>query len=115
MNKDKAYLIDIADSMRLAVRYMGDATFETFVADVQARDAVHRRLEIIGEATKRLTTSFRDHHPQVPWLKMAGMRDRLIHGYDRVELGLVYDTVANIIPPLIPLVQSMIDSMPDPE
>jgi len=115
MNKDKAYLIDIADSMRLAVRHMGDATFKAFVADVQTMDAVHRRLEIIGEAAKRLTAAIRDQHTEVPWQKMAGMRDRLIHGYDRVELDLVYDTVTNIIPPLIPLVQAMIDSMPDPE
>lgn len=115
MNKDKAYLVDIAESMRLAVRYLGDTSFEAFIVDDQVLDAVHRRLEIIGEATKRMTPSIRDQQPQVPWQKMAGMRDRLIHGYDRIELDLVYDTVKNIMPPLIPLVQAMIDALPDPE
>jgi len=115
MNKDKAYLIDIAESMRLAVRHMGDATFEAFVADVQMMDAVHRRLEIIGEATKRLTASIRNQHAEVPWQEMAGMRDRLIHGYDRVQLDVVYDAVTKVIPPLIPLIESILASLPDPD
>ena len=59
MDKDKAYLVDIVESMRIVVLHMGNATFEAFVADVQKMDAVNRRLEIIGEATKRLITTIR--------------------------------------------------------
>ena len=101
--------------MRVVVAHMGDATFEAFIGDIQRMDAVLRRLEIIGEATKRLTPALRDQHPGIPWQKMAGMRDRVIHGYDDVELDLVYAAVVKVIPPLIPLIQVIVSSMPDPE
>jgi uncharacterized protein with HEPN domain len=115
MNKDKAYLIDISESMRVVVSHMGDATFESFIADVQKTDAVNRRLEIIGEATKRLTPALRDGHADIPWQKMAGMRDRLIHGYDKLDLDKVYDAVTQVIPPLIPKIETIIQTLPDPE
>lgn len=76
---------------------------------------MHRRLEIIGEATKRLSQALRDQHPQVPWRAMAGMRDRLSHGYDDVELDLVFDAVTRVIPPLIPVLEALIAGLPDPE
>ena len=115
MNKDKAYLIDISQSMRIVVSHMGDATFEAFIADIAKMDAVNRRLEIIGEATKRLTPALRDSHADIPWQKMAGMRDRLIHGYDTLELDKVYDAVSKVIPPLIPTIDAIIQALPDPE
>jgi uncharacterized protein with HEPN domain len=115
MVKDKAYLIDIGKSMRIVVSHMGNATYETFIGDVAKLDAVNRRLEIIGEATKRLTPAFRDEHTDIPWQKMAGMRDRLIHGYDKLELDKVYDTVTKVIPPLIPKIEAIIQTLPDPE
>jgi uncharacterized protein with HEPN domain len=115
MNKDKAYLIDIGQSMRIVVSHMGDATFEAFSGDIAKMDAVNRRMEIIGEATKRLSLEFRDQHSDIPWQKMAGMRDRLIHGYDNVELDKVYEAVTQVIPPLIAKVEAIIQALPDPE
>lgn len=55
------------------------------------QDALVRSLEVIGEATKRLSQDFRDLHPEVPWRAMAGMRDLLIHAYDRVDLEEVWE------------------------
>ena len=115
MIKDKAYLIDISESMRIVVSHMGVATFESFIADVQRMDAVNRRLEIIGEATKRLTPAFRSQHAEIPWQKMAGMRDRLIHGYDKLESDKVFETVTKVIPPLIPKIEAIVQTLPDPE
>jgi uncharacterized protein with HEPN domain len=101
--------------MRIVVSHMGDATFDTFIADVAKMDAVNRRMEIVGEATKRLTPAFRSQHTVIPWQKMAGMRDRLIHGYDKLELDKVYDAVTQVIPPLIPKIEALIETLPDPE
>ena len=115
MDKDKAYLIDICESMRIVVSHMGDATYEAFIADVAKMDAVNRRLEIIGEATKRLTPPLRNQHTDIPWQKMAGMRDRLIHGYDKLELDKVYDAVTQVIPPLIEKIDAIIQILPYPE
>ena len=115
MPKDKALLDDILDSMRLAVAYLGGRTFEEFAADQFVIDAVVRRLEIIGEATKGLSDSQRGQHPDVPWREMAGMRDRLIHAYNRIELRLVHHAVTQVIPPLIPRLEAILASLPDPE
>ncbi len=57
------------------------------------RSAVVRKIEVIGEATKRLSPEFRDANPGVPWQAMAGMRDRLIHGYEKVDWDRVREVV----------------------
>jgi uncharacterized protein with HEPN domain len=62
---------------------------------------VVRALEIIGEATKRLSDATKAAHPQVDWRSMARMRDRLIHGYISVDYEIVWDVITSAIPPLL--------------
>lgn len=59
-----------------------------------------RNLEIVGEATKSLSPTFRASHPEVPWADMAGMRDVLIHGYATVDLEIVWEVIENRVPSL---------------
>jgi uncharacterized protein with HEPN domain len=80
-------------------------TFERFVKDKKTVDAVVRNLEIIGEATKNIPESARKQYPSVPWRDMAGMRDRLIHGYFGVNLDVVWKTVKERLPIVKPLVK----------
>lgn len=115
MQKDKASLADIVDSMQLAVAYVGQMTVEEFEGSIEKVDPVSRRLEIIGEAKKRLSASLRKAHPGVPWRTMAGMRDRLIHGYDVTRIDQIYDAVTKIIPPLIPEIELILNTIPEPE
>ena len=60
-----------------------------------------RLLEIIGEAAKGLSQELRDEHVDVPWSKMAAMRDRLIHGYFDVNRDVVWKTLLEDLPPVI--------------
>jgi len=115
MNTDKACVRDILESMRAVVKYMGDRTLEQFVRDPLVIDAVERRLEIMGEATKRVSIPLREAYPDIPWRKMAGMRDMLIHTYDDIELDVVYEAVTRVIPPLIPVLDTILHSLPDPD
>ncbi len=65
-------------------------------------------LEIIGEATKGVSPHFRENHPDLPWKKMTGMRDRLIHGYFDVNLDIVWQTVAEDLPELIARLEDIV-------
>jgi uncharacterized protein with HEPN domain len=77
-----------------------DLTLERFQKDATLQRAFVRSLEVIGEATKKLPEEYRSNHPQVEWRSLARMRDRLIHGYFSVDLGLVWEVVQQRIPPL---------------
>lgn len=82
---------------------------ETFLASDVLQDAVVRNLEIIGEVTKRLSDAFRQQHPQMPWREMAGMRDVLIHAYDRVDLEEVWITLNEQLAALLVQIEPLIN------
>lgn len=99
MKDDRIYLLHIRD----AIQYIGEYTVagqESFLADRKTQDAVVRNLEILGEATKRLSLSLKDAHPDISWKPMAGMRDKLIHDYFGIDLKLVWDVVERDLPTL---------------
>jgi uncharacterized protein with HEPN domain len=63
---------------------------------------------VIGEAVKRLSEEFRGQHPQIPWTRIAGMRDKLIHQYDAVDLDEVWKTITKDIVPLISFLEPLV-------
>lgn len=73
---------------------------DDFLKDETLRRAFVRSLEVIGEASKKVPDEFRARHPQVEWRAMAGMRDRLIHGYVGVDYDLVWEVVTQKVPGL---------------
>ena len=84
MNRDSESILDIAMSARLVMEFVQGLTWDDFIEDVRTRDAVLYRIEVIGEAVKRLSFHFREEHTAIPWRMIAGMRDSLIHEYDTV-------------------------------
>ena len=79
---------------------IGDMSEVEFSQNVDMQDATLRRLEVIGEAVRNIPDSFRATHPQIPWKKIAGLRDMLIHEYFGVDMGLVWKVVDKDIPKL---------------
>jgi uncharacterized protein with HEPN domain len=69
---------------------------------------VVRALEIIGEAAKRISQEVRDQYPAVPWRSMTGIRDRLVHDYEHVNVEVVWQTVTEDVPELIGLFESIV-------
>lgn len=74
---------------------------DSFKRNFMVMDAVVRNFEIIGEATKRISPEFKTSHSNIPWKKMAGMRDKLIHDYFHVDFETVWDAIAKDIPHLL--------------
>jgi len=103
------YIEDILDAMVKAETLLADVDFAQFESDYRINFAVVRALEIIGEATKRLPEALREQYPDLPWKDMAGMRDRIIHGYDDINFRVVWDTVKIRIPTIKPKVKQILD------
>ena len=103
------YVEDILDAMSKAEILLEDVTFEQFETDFRTNYAVVRALEIMGEAAKRLPDSLREKYPDIPWRGMAGMRDRIIHAYDTVDLEIVWDVVKKDIPTIKPRIRQILD------
>jgi uncharacterized protein with HEPN domain len=104
------YLRHILIEADYLVGRSADVTFDTFIADETLRRAFVRSLEVIGEAAKKVPDEFRAANPGVEWRAMAGMRDRLIHGYFGVDFELVWDVVRNRIPELRRQIASILEA-----
>lgn len=94
------YVEDIVEATRKIDRYTADLDYCAFVDDELTVDAVLRNFEVIGEAAKNVPEDVRDEYDEVPWSEMAGMRDKLIHGYSTVEVSIIWRTVEEEIPGL---------------
>lgn len=95
------YLEDIRHAAGLIQDFTRDQTYAAFEKDIRTQFAVIRCFEIIGEASKRVPYEAYETYPGIPWKVMAGMRDRLIHGYDQVNVALVWRTAQVEIPKLL--------------
>ncbi|HUW20575.1 MAG TPA: DUF86 domain-containing protein [Sedimentisphaerales bacterium] len=87
MTRDlRLYIEDMIDSIAKIEQYTSAIDEQDFLADTQVQDAVLRRLEIMGEAVKNIPQGVRDKYPQIPWKRIAGLRDVLIHAYFGVNV-----------------------------
>ena len=101
MSRDDAYLFDILESSRTALEYMHGKTHEEFSKDMLLQDAVVRRLEIIGEASGRVSSETQKKYAHLPWQAMKGTRNRIIHEYDSIELDIIWDIIQQDLPLLV--------------
>ena len=109
--RDRAYILHVRDAIRQVLEYTRDGR-EFFRADRKTQDAVVRNIEIIGEATKNLSDALKAAHADIPWRRIAGMRDRLIHHYFSVDLDLVWKVVEEDLPALGRRIEAIIAAMP---
>lgn len=108
MRKDEAYFLDMLIAARKVQNFAAGLTQESFSESELHQSAILRELQVIGEAARLVSEKGKEAHPEIAWLQIAGMRNRLIHEYFRISLETVWDTVINDIPTLIARLEPLV-------
>ena len=98
------------DYAREAVDLLGTKSLDELRLDRTLQFALLHLIEVVGEAATRIASEFKQQHPAVPWAKAVGMRNRLIHGYESINLPIVFNTIQHSLPPLIEQLEELLDS-----
>jgi len=107
---DEIRLRHVLDAAREAVAFTENRSRDDLDKNRMLSLSLVRLLEVIGEASRGISEEFRTVHPEIAWKKMAGMRDRLIHGYFDVNLDIVWETVTEDLPPLVIQIEKVLSS-----
>ncbi|MEK7218551.1 MAG: DUF86 domain-containing protein [Patescibacteria group bacterium] len=112
MKDDRLYLRHILDAIITVEEYLQGVEREAFMGNRMLQDAVMRELAVIGEAATKVSEGFRTAHPSMPFPKMIGLRNRLIHAYIDVDLDIVWETCKQNIPSLKVAVEEIVRESP---
>ncbi len=105
------YLRDIRDAVTKALTFVEGMDLSAFRKDERTQFAVVRALEVVGEATKKIPSRVRKQYPALPWPRMAGMRDKLIHDYFGVSVDVVWQTVQEDLPLLKTAIEQVLKDL----
>lgn len=105
--RDEDTLLDIIIAARRIIEFQKGQSKAEFMQDAKTQSAIQHQLMIMGEAVKRLSDEFRAQHSELPWSPVAGMRDRLIHAYEKVSLDIVWDTIVVAVPDFLSQLESI--------
>ena len=109
--RDKNRLEHILESIDNVFEFTEGMTFEDYIADKKVKYAVVKNLEIIGEASYKLTSEFKDKHTEIDWKTIIGMRHVLVHGYYQVEDFIAWEVIQKDLLPLREQIQALHNSL----
>lgn len=115
MSRDSASLLDINQAGQRVLRFVEGLTREQLESDVMRQSAILYQMTIIGEATKRISQAYRVQYPNIPWKRMAGMRDVISHQYDRLDFDTVWGVIQQEIPDLLEMIAPLLPQEPSNE
>ena len=105
----KLFLTDILEAIEKIELFTKDIDFNIFINDAKTSDAVIRNIEVMGEAAKHIPDEIRELYPDIPFKKIAGMRDKLIHDYLGINYKLIFETIRTRFPELRELIKKVIE------
>ena len=108
---DRVYLQHIRDAAERIRGYVNGMDEADFKKNELVQDGVIRQIEIMGEATKRLSSKTKELEPDIPWRDIAGMRDKLIHDYFGVDIERVWLTVTDDLPELASKISALLSRL----
>jgi uncharacterized protein with HEPN domain len=106
MRDPDASLLDIIAYARRIALYLDGVTHAQFMTDIRIQDQVIRCLSVIGEAARRTPEKTRAERPAIPWSQIIGMRNRLAHEYDGIDMEAVWLTATEDLPTILELLES---------
>jgi uncharacterized protein with HEPN domain len=112
---DAALLWDILDAAKAIREFVLDKTYRDYETNPMLRAAVERKLEIIGEASNKISREFRHAHPEIPWRPMIAQRHEVIHEYFDLEDEAVWQVATTRIPEIVGLLENLIPPPPNVE
>jgi uncharacterized protein with HEPN domain len=104
------YLRDMLENAELALSFVHGMDYDQFFEDEKSKYAVMRALEVIGEAARQVPENMRDAAPAIPWREITGMRNKLMHEYFGANMKVVWRTVNEDLPIIIPTLQKMLET-----
>ena len=104
----QARVVDILDAIAEIQMFTTDMDFASFQRDAKTQRAVELNFIIIGEAAAQIPDEIEEQNPQIPWHLMRAMRNRLVHVYFEIDPTLLWDTIQNDLPPLVPLLRALL-------
>lgn len=113
MLRDSEALIDISNSAQLILNYCQDLKKDDLIDNLQKQDSVLYRLTIIGEATKRLSTEFREQNSHISWRQMTKIYNVIVYKYDKIDLNIIWKVIEKDLPQLLKNIQPLLQSKPD--
>ncbi len=113
VRNDELYLYDIAKSCRKIADYLDSVSEDAFRSNELLQDAVARNIEIIGKASKGVSSDLREQNPEIEWKEIMRMRDKIVHHYFKLDLDVIWQTVTEDIPPLGLKVEKILCSFAD--
>jgi len=109
--RDKHYLADITEAIGRIISYTKDLTYEQFVNRTMVQDAVLRNLQVIGEATKKVSPSLCNANSDIPWREMAGTRDKIVHEYFGINYRIVWEVAHRDLPQILPQLEVILQQL----
>jgi uncharacterized protein with HEPN domain len=108
---DSVTIRQMLDAAQKAIQFTQHADSERFKRDELKILAITRLLEILGEAARRVSQELRSAHPEIEWREIIGARDRIIHGYDTVDLDRVWRICREDLPALTKKLEKVLEEI----
>lgn len=111
--RDGDFLGDIREALENISLYVKGFTLQSFLEDRKTQDAVVRNFEVLGEAAKNISRDFKARHPEVPWRKLAGLRDKLAHFYFGIDYNIVWNVAKKELPKVLKRIKEILNHEAD--
>lgn len=111
MKDDRVYLRHILDEIAFLLKISEGRCLDDLVNDDYFSHAVRSALGIIGEAARNVPDRIKDEHPEIPWRNMAALRNRIIHGYFRIDYSIVWNVITEDLPPIEPQITTILEDL----